>query len=209
QAARPAPGVGAPLLRLTPRMRAKARRCVVVGALDIDGLRAAGLEVVTAAGADEALRAVAQAEPEALVVQLGLPGKDGRWLLRRLRDDFMGTRPRVYLYARPEAMLGDVPELGADAVILKPADAALLASALRAPTVELDRARVAELITMSILPGELEASLRAAAKRVATAFRSADAILVAHLGEPTTTAWSRGPAAGREWGPGFWERVQA
>src|SRR5262249_40721341 len=114
---------------IDPRMRAKARRCVVVGALDIDGLRAAGLEVVTAAGADEALRAVAQAEPEALVVELELPGKDGRWLLRRLRDDFMGTRPRVYLYARPEAMLGDVPELGADAVILKPADAALLASA--------------------------------------------------------------------------------
>ncbi len=191
-------------------MRAKARRCVVVGGgLDVDGLRAAGLDVVSAATADEGLRAVAQAEPESLVVELELPGKDGRWLLRRLRDDFMGTRPRVYLLARPEAMLGDVPELGADAVILKPADAALLVSALRAPTVELDRARVAELITMSILPGELEASLRMAAKRVATAFRSADAILVAHVGEQTTTVWSRGPAPGREWGPGFWERVQA
>jgi len=193
-------------------MRSKGvpRRAVVVGtSLSADALRTAGLDVVAAANADDGLRAVAQAEPEALIIELELPGRDGRWLLRRMRDDFMGTRPRVYLLARPEAMLGDVPELGADAVLLKPLDAALVVAAVRAPPVELERARLAELISLSLLPGELEAALRAAAKRIAQAFRAADCILVANLGEQATTVWARGPVSGREWGPGFWERVQA
>src|SRR5262245_24712294 len=86
----------------------------------MEALRAAGLSPHAVADADGGLRTLAQLSPHVLVLDLELPGKDGTWLLRRLRDEYMGTRPRVIVATRPGAVAAGVGELGVDAVVLKP-----------------------------------------------------------------------------------------
>src|SRR5512134_2695076 len=78
----------------------------------VEALRSAGMEATAVADAETGLRMLAATEPHVLVLELELRGRDGRWLLRRLRDDFMGARPRIILHTRPEAMAGGVAELG-------------------------------------------------------------------------------------------------
>ncbi len=70
----------------------------------IEALRSAGMEATAVAEAETGLRMLAATEPDVLVLELELRGKDGRWLLRRLRDDYMGARPRIILYTRPDAI---------------------------------------------------------------------------------------------------------
>jgi DNA-binding response OmpR family regulator len=90
-----------------------------------------GLAVVAAHEAEQALRAFRAQPPEALVLDVMLPGQDGFSLLRRIRET--SRCPVVMLTAR-----GDVAdrvmglELGADDYLPKPFDPRELAARLQA-----------------------------------------------------------------------------
>lgn len=106
-------------------------------------LRAQGLEVVTAGDGLAALRAVAEQDPDLVVLDLGLPGMDGLAVCRRLRADG-DDRPVLVLTARDgvdDRVTG--LDVGADDYLVKPfALEELLArirALLRRVTVEPDR----------------------------------------------------------------------
>jgi two-component system OmpR family response regulator len=83
-------------------------------------LRIAGLEPSTAASGDEALQMAANGRPDLIVLDVGLPGRDGFEVCRTLRDD--GNQvPVVFLTARDgkEDMLQGFTK-GGDDYITKP-----------------------------------------------------------------------------------------
>ncbi|MCA2207434.1 response regulator transcription factor [Nocardia rosealba] len=83
-------------------------------------LRFQGFEVATAADGAAALDTVRRFRPDALVVDVMMPGMDGFTLLRRLRADGVGA-PVLFLTARDqtEAKLTGLG-LGADDYVTKP-----------------------------------------------------------------------------------------
>ena len=84
-----------------------------------DYLRQAGFAVVTAEDGDQALTSVRNANPDLIVLDLGLPGKDGLDVIREVRR--IGTTPIVIVTARgdeTDRVLG--LELGADDYVVKP-----------------------------------------------------------------------------------------
>jgi eukaryotic-like serine/threonine-protein kinase len=180
----------------------------------VAALEAADIEATAVADAETGLRLLAAKEPDVLLLELALGDagdakeKDGRWLLRRLRDDFMGARPRVVLYTDGKAMRGGITNFGADAVVLKPASpAALVAACLPEsgdPTAQLERTH--ELIALSLLHGEMEGALVTLAKRLALTFRVVECIAVAQIGERQWTGIARGAEA--EWDDTIWARCQ-
>ena len=161
----------------------------------VEALRATGLDVTVVADAETGLRMLAATEPEALVLDLDLRGKDGRWLLRRLRDDYMGARPRIVLHTRPEAVVGGVAALGVDAVVLKPSLPEAIIAALAPPPRDTgvgEMERLRELVKIAILGGDLESALATCARRVAQVFRAFDCVVVGQVGDKQLTAWARG-----------------
>jgi uncharacterized protein (TIGR02265 family) len=164
----------------------------------VEALRAGGLDATHVGDAETGLRMLAATEPDALVLDLDLEGKDGRWLLRRLRDDFMGARPRIVLHSRPEAVRGGVAALGVDAVVLKPAQAEAIVAALDGPqgderAGDLERQR--DLIKISVLGGDLDTALGTCARRVAQVFRAPDAVVVGQVGDRQVIASASGEVA--------------
>jgi DNA-binding response OmpR family regulator len=90
-----------------------------IAALARDYLEHAGFAVVTAADGRAALEALAQARPDLVVLDLGLPELDGLDVTREIRRD--STTPIVMLTARDDELdklLG--LELGADDYLTKP-----------------------------------------------------------------------------------------
>src|SRR6266540_1645842 len=85
---------------------------VAAVAQSMEALRAAGMTTHAVADAESGLRTLAQLSPAVLVLDLEFPGKDGLWLLRRLRDEYMGTRPRVIVHARSAAVATRIGDLG-------------------------------------------------------------------------------------------------
>lgn len=83
----------------------------------------AGWEVWTAVDGPDGIEQVRRHKPDAVLVDLMMPGMDGYEVCRRLQDD-AGTRrvPLVLLTARREVDEGRVKEVGAAGVILKPFD---------------------------------------------------------------------------------------
>jgi DNA-binding response OmpR family regulator len=84
-----------------------------------DYLRAAGFAVATAADGERALAAARDRPPDLVVLDLGLPGRDGLDVARELRRS--STVPIIVLTARGEEadrVLG--LELGADDYVVKP-----------------------------------------------------------------------------------------
>ncbi len=72
-----------------------------------DALEAAGADVTTAVGAEEAIRLIELAPPDVLVSDLGMPGMDGFELIRRVRGSTNVRAQRlpaaaITAYARPE-----------------------------------------------------------------------------------------------------------
>lgn len=95
-------------------------------------LRLEGFVVRTATGGDEALRAVADRPPRAIVLDMTMPGTDGLAVIRRLRADG-DTTPICVLSAR-EALDDRVEGLraGADDYLVKPAQTPELVARLHA-----------------------------------------------------------------------------
>ena len=98
------------------------------------GLGRCGAQVVTAASAVEALEALAAGEFDALVSDIGMPGVDGRELIRRVRTlppERGGRTPAVAVtaYARAEDRLGAL-RAGFEMHVSKPVELAELVVAV-------------------------------------------------------------------------------
>ena len=65
------------------------------------GLREEGFEVTTAANAGELMRQIGDSDPDALVIDIGLPDADGRDVVQALRTHGVGA-PVIFLTARDE-----------------------------------------------------------------------------------------------------------
>jgi DNA-binding response OmpR family regulator len=96
-----------------------------------DFLEHAGFAVLTASNGDDALRLARQERPDLIVLDLGLPGKDGLDVTRELRRD--SNVPIVMLTARTEESDKIVGlELGADDYLTKPFSGKELVARVRA-----------------------------------------------------------------------------
>jgi diguanylate cyclase (GGDEF)-like protein len=185
-----------------------------LAARSVEAFRGAALDATLAADAETGLRTLAASEPDVLMLELTLPGRDGAWLLRRLRDDFMGARPRVVVTTVPDAFdgsrQGGVTELGVDAVVLKPATpTALLAAAemkIEDGAREVERLR--ELCKLSILAGDLQAALDGLAKKLALLYRTSECVVVGIAGDRQGIGAARGPVDESPADP-IWERSRA
>ncbi|MDB5465419.1 MAG: hypothetical protein JWQ46_181 [Phenylobacterium sp.] len=94
-------------------------------------LRAAGYRPVTARTAAEGLRWYAHYAPDLVLLDLGLPDRDGLTVIRELRTK--GTTPIVVLSARDaETMKVEALDLGADDYVQKPFGVEELLARLRA-----------------------------------------------------------------------------
>jgi DNA-binding response OmpR family regulator len=91
-----------------------------------------GFAVLTAASGEAALAAFAEAGPDLLLIDLGLPGIDGFELLRRVRAQGLDA-PVIILSARGDEIDRVVGlELGADDYLVKPFSVRELAARVRA-----------------------------------------------------------------------------
>jgi two-component system KDP operon response regulator KdpE len=94
-------------------------------------LKAAGFRPVTAATAAEGLRWFAHYSPDLVLLDLGLPDRDGLCVIREIRQ--RGPTPIVVLSARDaEAVKVEALDLGADDYIAKPFGVDELLARLRA-----------------------------------------------------------------------------
>jgi two-component system response regulator MprA len=91
-----------------------------------------GYEVQLAEGGAEALEQVAQAVPEAVVLDVGMPGIDGLEVCRRLRR--LGNRVPILILTARDAVADRIDGLdaGADDYMVKPFDIGELKARLRA-----------------------------------------------------------------------------
>ena len=91
-----------------------------------------GYETVSAGTGQEALAQVADASPDALVLDVGLPDLDGLEVCRRLRQD--GNRVPVLMLTARDAIEDRIDGLdaGADDYLVKPFDVGELKARLRA-----------------------------------------------------------------------------
>ena len=96
------------------------------------GLREEGFEVTAVSTAAELLRRIGDADPDALVVDIGLPDADGRDVVQALRAQGVGA-PVIFLTARdalPDRLAGFAA--GGDDYLTKPFAFAELVARLRA-----------------------------------------------------------------------------
>jgi DNA-binding response OmpR family regulator len=94
-------------------------------------LERAGYRVTTAATAEDGLALVAAAQPDLVLLDIGLPGMDGLDALRQLRRQ--ADLPVIFVTARRrelEQVLG--LELGADDYVTKPFDVEVLLARIKA-----------------------------------------------------------------------------
>lgn len=96
-------------------------------------LKKAGFRVVTAASAEEGAEVIQRARPDAIVLDLMLPGMSGREFCAKLKSDVKTTRiPVLMLTAKGEE--GDIVkgfDLGADDYMVKPFSTKVLLARIR------------------------------------------------------------------------------
>ena len=87
-------------------------------------LRHQGYRVVVAEDGDSGLAAAREHRPDAMVVDVGLPGIDGVEVVRRLREDAVGRRVAVLVLTVHDQTSDRAAALaaGCDRYVVKPAD---------------------------------------------------------------------------------------
>jgi two-component system, OmpR family, response regulator len=100
--------------------------------LVVRGLHEEGFKVTAAASAAELLGQIDDSDPDALIIDIGLPDADGRDVVQALRTEGIGA-PVIFLTARdalPDRLAGFAA--GGDDYLTKPFDFAELVARLRA-----------------------------------------------------------------------------
>jgi diguanylate cyclase (GGDEF)-like protein len=169
-------------------MRAVSARSVLVidpdeesASLIDEVLRAAGIGCRVVSDADTGWREFCRAPADVVVTALSMPRRDGAWLIRRLRDEYIGKRPPIYAIAA-DADLGPATRaLELDAVLLRPVSAEALTALVILPAAEeatsRQVARFRELFELSLLHGDIDANIKVLLDRIARAFHVADCVL--------------------------------
>src|SRR5262249_21398356 len=108
--------------------------------------------------------------------------RDAAWLLRRMQEDYLGSLPPVYLLVSAHEIHAGLPRLDIDGAVLRPAGGAGLPALIGQRAGEADAAaqasRLRDLFDLSLLSGDLDASLKLLCDRTARAFRAHDCVCV-------------------------------
>jgi serine/threonine-protein kinase len=144
-------------------------------------LGAAGATCRIAGDAEAGWRAFVSEPPDVVVTALTTPRRDAAWLLRRMRDEYLGSLPPIVAIASDAELGVTTRELELDAVLMRPIAAeALVALASRAPAEDTpvrQAGRLRDLFGLSLLSDDLTQALTMFVDRVALAFRSSDCVL--------------------------------
>ena len=145
-----------------------------------------GVECAVAESGDDAWHALATRRPDLVLLTLGTPALDR--FHRRLRDEYLGQRPRLVGMSIPSLLEPGVAGLELDAVILRPLRGGLLFAALAGrpgplPVASIDVGRMREMLTLSSLGSELQTSLDALAARLALVYGVNRAVVIAAASE--------------------------
>lgn len=100
-------------------------RRLIVGMLELDGY-----EVREAADGDEALAIAGDWHPDALVIDVMMPGTDGLTAVRQLREG--GDESAVVVMSAKDGIEDEAREAGADDFVAKPFELADLSARTRA-----------------------------------------------------------------------------
>ena len=118
-------------------------------------LEQAGYQVHTAANAEDALSFVRHARPDLVMLDIGLPGRDGLDALRELKSRH--NLPVIFLTARRRELDEVVGlELGADDYITKPFDADVVLAHIKAVLRRSGESTQTKLTSGSLSVGDLE-----------------------------------------------------
>ncbi|MFH0901514.1 MAG: diguanylate cyclase [Pseudomonadota bacterium] len=144
-------------------------------------LRTAGASSVVVADAETGWRAFAASPAQMVITALTTPRRDGAWLLRRIRDEYIGEAPRAYAVASQEELSQELRELDLDGLLLRPVSPESLFFLVSYQPAEEPVARQAarwrDLLELSFLGGELDTTLKALVDRIAFVFRTTDCVL--------------------------------
>jgi DNA-binding response OmpR family regulator len=118
-------------------------------------LEQAGYQVRTAASAEDAIEGVRHAPPDLVILDIGLPGKDGLEALREIKAQH--SLPVIFLTGRRRDLDEVVGlEMGADDYITKPFDVDVVLAHIKAVLRRTERAPQSELMTQRLTAGDLE-----------------------------------------------------
>jgi diguanylate cyclase (GGDEF)-like protein len=155
-------------------------------------LRGAGVTARRTADAEAAWKAFAAEPPDVVFTTLQTPRRDAAWLLRRMREDWLGALPPVYGLADHAELVPATRELELDAVLLRPlagvALRTLSAASVSSEDVARQASRLRDLFDLTLLGDDLETALATFVERVALNFRAADCVL---WGPPHEGRWPK------------------
>jgi DNA-binding response OmpR family regulator len=118
-------------------------------------LEQAGYQVRTAASAEDAIESVRYAPPDLVVLDIGLPGKDGLEALREIKAQH--NLPVIFLTGRRRELDEVVGlEMGADDYITKPFDVDVVLAHIKAVLRRTERNAQPESLPQRISVGDLE-----------------------------------------------------
>jgi len=103
-------------------------------------------------------------------------------LIRRMRDEYLGQLPPTFAIATDGELTNTTRELELDGVLLRPIAADALVAIAKSSSPEEESparqaARLRDLFELSLLGGDLDASLKTFVDRVALTFRAADCVI--------------------------------
>jgi DNA-binding response OmpR family regulator len=118
-------------------------------------LEQGGYQVRTAASAEDAIESVRYAPPDLVILDIGLPGKDGLEALREIKAQH--NLPVIFLTGRRRELDEVVGlEMGADDYITKPFDVDVVLAHIKAVLRRTERSPQSEVLTQRLTAGDLE-----------------------------------------------------